>query len=140
MKPAISLITLGVTDLGRARTFYESFGWALSKSSNEHVCFFKMNGTVLGLWSRISLAEDAGLRPHGEGFKGVSLAMNVASKAEVDEALAKAEAAGATVTQPAHEVFWGGYNGYFADPDGHLWEVAWNPGWRLNDDGTVVLP
>jgi uncharacterized protein len=140
MKPAISLVTLGVSDIARSRAFYQAFGWELSKASNDHVCFFKMNGTALALWSRDELAEDALQSPEGTGFRGIALAQNLGSKAAVNQALKDAEAAGGTIVKPAQDAFWGGYTGYFSDPDGHLWEVAWNPGFKLNEDGTVTLP
>jgi uncharacterized protein len=140
MKPAISLITLGVDSIARSRAFYQALGWELSSASNDHVCFFQMNGTKLGLFGREALAEDAHVSPKGDGFRGVSLAMNLPSKADVDAAFAEALSTGATSVKKPEDVFWGGYSGYFADPDGHLWEVAWNPGFPLNEDGTIELP
>lgn len=141
MDQRVSLITLGVRDLARARAFYlDGLGWRASGAGNESVTFIQMNGVALGLWSRASLAEDAGLADVKGGFSGLSIAYNARDREEVDRVLAEAKAAGGTVVQPAREVFWGGYSGYFTDPDGHLWEVAWNPFWEVTEDGRVVLP
>lgn len=140
MEPRISLITLGVADVARARAFYEALGFAASAASNENVVFFPAGGTVLGLFGWAALAEDAGVPPTGDGFRGVTVAHNVRAREDVAAVLAAAEAAGGLIVTPAHDVFWGGYNGYFADLDGHLWEIAWNPFFPLADDGTVVLP
>ncbi len=127
MKPRISMITLGVVDLGRSIEFYEKkLGFPRLESPPE-VAFFTLNGTWLGLYGREALAEDANVPPEGSGFNSFALAYNVASEAEVDETLREAVAAGATLAKPAQKVFWGGYSGYFKDPDGHLWEVAHNP-------------
>ena len=129
MPARINLVTLGVTNLERSTAFYRALGWPLSPSSVAgEVSFFGLVGCVLALFEHDALADDAavGRTPLPE-FRGVSLAVNVGSPAEVDAALAAATAAGASVTKPGQQVFWGGYNGYFADPDGHLWEVAWNP-------------
>ena len=128
MEPRLSLVTLGVQDLPRARKFYaEGLGLPLRPESSEEVAFFGLRGVWLALYSRAALAEDAKVSPEGSGFRGVALAHNVRTKAEVDAMLAQAERAGARIVRPAQEVFWGGYTGYFADPDGHLWEVAYNP-------------
>lgn len=128
-------------DLARARAFYvDGLGWRPAAAGDGNVTFIQMGGMVLALWGRAALAEDAGLADAPGGFAGIALAYNARSRAEVDLVLAEASAAGGTVTQPAREVFWGGYSGYFADPDGHLWEVAWNPFWTLTDDGRLVLP
>ncbi|UYG06402.1 VOC family protein [Halomonas sp. M4R1S46] len=127
MQPRISMITLGVADLARAVRFYEQgLGWPRLESPPE-VAFFPLNGTWLGLYGREALAEDAGVPAEGSGFAGVALAHNVASEAEVDEVLALAVRAGGRPVKPGQRVFWGGYSGYFADPDGYLWEVAHNP-------------
>ncbi len=127
MKPRISMITLGVSDMERAVKFYkEGLGFPQMESPPE-VAFFTLNGTWLGLYGREALAEDAQVDAKGSGFDGFALAHNVASEAEVDAVLAQAVAAGATLTKPGQKVFWGGYSGYFKDPDGHLWEVAHNP-------------
>ncbi|MGQ4878961.1 VOC family protein [Billgrantia sp. LNSP4103-1] len=127
MKPRISMITLGVRDLAASIRFYEE-GLGLPRmESPPEVAFFTLNGTWLGLYGREALAEDAGVSPEGSGFTGVALAHNLASEAEVDELLEQAVAAGAKLVKPGQKVFWGGYSGYFADPDGYLWEVAHNP-------------
>lgn len=128
MKARISLITLGVDDLARSRGFYERLGFVLRKESNDSVMFFEMcDRLTLALFLREALAEDAGVSSDGQGFRGVALAHNVATEAEVDEVIAHAVACGATLVKPAQKAFWGGYSGYFADPDGFLWEVAFNP-------------
>ncbi|MBN2191850.1 MAG: VOC family protein [Polyangiaceae bacterium] len=140
MTPRISVITLGVTDLVRSRRFYiDGLGWKASSTSDEHVVFIDLGGIVLGLYPRDLLAKDATLVP-GTGFGGVTLAQNMKSKAEVDAALRDAVEAGATLLKPAADTFWGGYSGYFADPDGHPWEVAFNPFWGLDEAGRVLLP
>lgn len=127
MKPRISLITLGVRDLAKSIEFYEK-GLGLPRmESPPDVAFFTLNGTWLGLYGRDALAEDAQVSPEGEGFAGFALAHNLASEAEVDAQLEQAREAGATIVKPAQKVFWGGYSGYFKDPDGHLWEIAHNP-------------
>lgn len=139
MEPRISLITLGVRDVARARAFYETLGFVASPASNENVTFFAAGGAVLGLFGWDALAQDAGVPTAGDGFGAVTIAHNVRDKAEVGTVLAAAEAAGGRIVTPAHDVFWGGHNGYFADPDGHLWEVAWNPFFPLADDGSLQL-
>ena len=127
MQPRISMITLGVTDLERSVRFYRD-GLGLPRmDSPPSVAFFTLNGSWLGLYGREALAEDAGVSPEGSGFAGFSLAYNVTSEAAVDEILQEAVAAGATLVKPGQRVFWGGYSGYFSDPDGYLWEVAHNP-------------
>jgi hypothetical protein len=138
MEQRVSLITLGVADLARALRFYESLGW---RRANRHaeIVFFQAGGLVLGLFAREALAADARLPDAGSGFRGIALAYNARSRAEVDAVLAEAEAAGAEILKPAEDAFWGGYSGYFADPDGHLWEVAWNPEWTMLDDGSIRL-
>ena len=127
MKPRISMVTLGVRDLAASVAFYaQGLGLPRMESPPE-VAFFTLDGTWLGLYGREALAEDATVPAEGHGFAGVALAHNVASEAEVDAVLAQAVAAGARLVKPGQKVFWGGYSGYFADPDGHLWEVAHNP-------------
>jgi len=144
MEQRISLITLGVADVGRARTFYERLGWRGQEA--EETVFFQAGGMALILWGRAKLAGDSGVPDHGVpdqglgGFDGVVLAHNLRSRAEVDALMADAAAAGAEITQPARETFYGGYAGCFRDPDGHVWEVAWNPGFTLAPDGSLVLP
>lgn len=127
MKPAISMITLGVRDLAAAIEFYEhGLGFPRMESPPE-VAFFTLNGTWLGLYGREALAEDATVSAQGHGFEGFALAHNVGSDQEVDEVVSQAVDAGATLVKQPQKVFWGGYSGYFSDPDGHLWEVAYNP-------------
>lgn len=141
MLPArVSLVTLGTRDLAASVRFYEALGWKRSSASNEQVAFFHTGGALLGVFGRDALAEDAGVRNEGAGFRGVALAVNVAERVDVDAALAAVEEAGARIVKPARDAFWGGRSGYFADPDGHLWEVAWNPGFPLGADGLPQLP
>jgi uncharacterized protein len=135
----LSLVTLGVADLRRARAFYEALGWKTRAEADADVVFFRAGGTIVALWSRKSLAEDTGVADRG-GWGGVTLAYNTRSAEEVDDVLADAERAGATITRPSAATFWGGYSGVFLDPDGHAWEIAHNPRWTLADDGSVVLP
>jgi uncharacterized protein len=127
MKPRISMITLGVQDLNKSIRFYESGLGFPRMDSPPEVAFFTLNGSWLGLFSRAALAEDAAVSAHGSGFSGFALAHNVATESEVDAILAQALSAGATLARAAQKTFWGGYSGYFKDPDGHLWEVAHNP-------------
>lgn len=137
MEQRVSLITLGVSDVARARAFYEALGWN-GESPDGDVVFFQAGGMVLALWDRRMLAHDSAVHDGG-GWGGVTLAYNVASPAEVDAVLAEAGAAGATIGRPAAATVWGGYSGIFVDPDGHPWEVAHNPGWVLAADGSVRL-
>lgn len=135
----ITLITLGVADLARARDFYGALGWAPAQEA-EGVAFYQLHGMVLALFGRDDLAADQG-RPGAElGTGAVTLAQNFATEPEVDAAFAAAISAGATALKPPERVFWGGYSGYWADPDGHVWEVARNPFWPLADDGSLTLP
>jgi hypothetical protein len=137
MDQRVSLVTLGVADAAKANDFYRALGWA-GETPDGDVYFFQAGGMIVGLWSREKLAADSNLTDNG-GWGGVALAMNVGSPAEVDAVLAEAEAAGATIGRPAAATEWGGYGGVFIDPDGHPWEVAHNPGWRLADDGSIHL-
>ena len=136
----LSLLTLGVEDVQRARRFYEAMGLTASSESKAEVAFFQLGGVVLALFGRASLAADAHLPDSIPGFSGVAMAWNVASDAEVDGALSRAIANGGRLINAGQKVFWGGYSGYFADPDGHLWEVAHNPFWSLDASGHVTLP
>lgn len=138
MEQRLSLITLGVADVGRAREFYEALGWSTGAEPGDDVAFFQAGGMVLALWRRAKLAEDSVVADSG-GWGGVTLAHNVRFPAEVDAVLAEAEAAGATIGRPGAETSWGGYSGVFLDPDGHPWEVAHNPRWTIADDGAVTL-
>lgn len=141
MRQRISLITLGVSDFERSLKFYrDGLGWQLSSASGEDVAFFQMGGVAFSLYPRDKLAEDANVLPQGSGFSGITLAYNTKSKEEVDEVLEKVRGLGAKVTKEAQDVFWGGYNGYFADPDGYLWEVAWNPFFEFDKQDNVKLP
>ena len=125
MEQRLSLVTLGVADLDAARRFYEALGWSRS-GDGESVVFFQAGGMVVGLWSRAALAEDSGVEDTG-GWGGVTLAHNVRSAEEVDRLLREVASGGGRIVRPGHKADWGGYTGYFADPDGFLWEVAWNP-------------
>ena len=138
MEQRISLITLGVRDLRRARSFYEAMGWSRAVQPDDEVVFFQAGGMVFGLWDRGRLVEDARMADCG-GFGAVSLALNVGSPEEVDAIMAEAERAGATINRRPASTGWGGYSGLFADPEGHPWEIAHNPDWRLAEDGTVHL-
>lgn len=139
MDQRLSLVTLGVADLDRARRFYETgLGWQRN-NKDEGVVFYQLPGMILGLWSREALAGDGGVDDDGAGFSGIALAYNTRSREEVDAVLAEAEAAGGRILKPAEETVWGGYAGYFADVDGHPWEVAWNPFWTVDDEGRVSL-
>jgi catechol 2,3-dioxygenase-like lactoylglutathione lyase family enzyme len=129
MEQRISLVTLGVTDLARARAFYETLGWRAGQQPDGEVVFFQAGGMVFGLWSALG----------GHGAPGVELAHNVRSPEEVDALLAEAESAGATIVRPAARAFWGGYTGAFADPEGYVWEIAHNPDWPLAEDGSIRL-
>jgi uncharacterized protein len=137
----VSLITLGVRDVGRAQAFYESLGWHLDggvDDETDHVAFFQAGGFIVALWDRAKLAADSCVEDSG-GWGGVTLAYNVGSPEEVDSVLAEAGAAGATIGRSGAKTFWGGYSGVFIDPDGHPWEVAHNPAWTVHDDGRTTL-
>jgi predicted lactoylglutathione lyase len=137
MEQRLTCVTLGVSDIGRARSFYEALGWSGTSPDGE-VVFFQAGGMVVALWSRQLLADDSAVTDAG-GWGGVTLAHNVGSPEEVDAVIAQAEAAGARIGRPGAPTSWGGYSGVFVDPDGHPWEVAHNPYWRLAADGTVHL-
>jgi uncharacterized glyoxalase superfamily protein PhnB len=139
MKQSVSLITLGVADYERAKAFYEAIGWSPAMDIEE-TAFFQANGVVLVLWSRDKLAADMGVADDGARWGGVALAHNVASDEEVDAAIAEARANGAEIVREPSQTFYGGYAGGFRDPDGHVWEIAHNPGFGLADDGSVILP
>jgi catechol 2,3-dioxygenase-like lactoylglutathione lyase family enzyme len=139
MKQSISLITLGVSDYARAKAFYEAIGWSAAMDVDD-TAFFQANGVVLVLWGRDKLAADMGIADDGARWGGVALAHNVASNEEVDRIIGEARANGAEITRQPSRTFYGGYAGAFRDPDGHLWEVAHNPGFGLTDDGSVILP
>jgi catechol 2,3-dioxygenase-like lactoylglutathione lyase family enzyme len=138
MKQRVSLITLGVADLARARAFYEALGWSTGAEPGDDVVFFQAGDMVLALWDRARLAEDSQVEDSG-GWGGATLALNLGSPAEVDAAIEEARAAGAEIGREPAATFWGGYSGLFLDPDGHPWEVAHNPHWRLTEDGGVRL-
>lgn len=140
MEPRVSLITLGVGDLGRSRAFYEKLGFKASSVGGGEVVFFQAGALALCLFPRESLACDAKVSADGSGFRGIALAHNVREKGEVETVLAQAEASGASIAKPAEDAPWGGRSGYFADPDGHLWEIAWNPHFPLAADGGLTLP
>jgi uncharacterized protein len=138
MEQRVSLITLGVGDLARARAFYEALGWRTDSDPEQDVVFFQAGGSVVALWDRAKLAEDSGV-PDSGGWGGVTLAHNVGSRDEVDRVIDEARAAGARISREPSETFYGGYAGVFIDPDGHPWEVAHNPGLALAEDGTIRL-
>ena len=141
MRQKISLITLGVSDFERSLKFYrDGLGWQPSSASSDDVAFFSMGGVVFSLYPRDKLAEDALVPDEGSGFPGFTLAYNTRSKEEVEDVLEKARSLGARITKEAQDVFWGGYNGYFADPDGYLWEVAWNPFFEFDEQDNQKLP
>ena len=135
----LSLITLGITDLDRARRFYEALGWSTGAEEGDDVAFFQAGCMVVALWDRAKLAEDS-VVTDSPGWGGVTLAYNTRSTDEVDTVIEEARAAGATIGREPGETFWGGYSGVFIDPDGHPWEVAHNPRWTIEDDGSLTLP
>ncbi len=139
LQPRLSLVTLGVADMARARTFYEKLGFTASPASQASVTFFQLGGMALSLYGRAALAEDAHVDDTIPGFSGITLAYNCRSEADVDATIAHAMACGATLKKKAQKVFWGGYSGYFADPDGHVWEVAHNPFFPLDAEGRMSL-
>lgn len=138
--PRIHIVTLGVSDLARSRRFYEAWGWKASTASNDNIVFLKGGAGVLALYGREALAEDALAEDLPTGFAAVTLARNASAKEEVDAWFATALAAGARELKTPQEAFWGGYSGYLADPDGHLWEFAFNPYFVFDDHGNLALP
>jgi len=135
----LSLVTLGVSDLGRARRFYEALGWTTRAEPDDDVVFFQAGGMIVALWGRDQLAEDSGVADGG-GWGGITLAYNTRSQDEVDAVVEEARAAGARIAREPAATFWGGYSAVFVDPDGHPWEVAYNPHWQIGEDGSVTLP
>ena len=143
MEPRVSLVTLGTRDLARAIRFYHhGLGWPMADvgAGSGQVAFFRTGGAIVTVYLRHLLAEEAGQNPEGSGFGGIVLSHNVREKAEVDAVLAEVVAAGGTIVNPARQMDWGGYCGHVADPDSHIWEIAWNPGFPILEDGTVQLP
>ena len=138
MKQSVALITLGVSDYERSKSFYESLGWSPTREIEE-TAFYQANGVVLVLWAREKLAADMGIADDGARWSGIALAHNVASRDEVDHVIEQARGSGGTITREPSETFYGGYAGAFRDLDGHAWEVAHNPGFGLAPDGSVVL-
>ena len=138
MEQRVSLITLGVEEIPRARTFYEALGWQTGAGPDDDIVFFQTGSFILALWDRAKLAQDSGVQDSG-GWGGVTLAHCVDSPADVDTVLEEARAAGATIAREGGDTFWGGYSGVFIDLDGHPWEVAHNPHWTLRDDGSILL-
>ena len=136
----ISIVTLGVDSLARSKAFYEALGWEVAGSVGDEICWFRTSDSYLGLFDRESLARDAGLRsePTAE-FGGITLAINVESEEAADDAFKAAVTAGGRIMKPAERTDWGGYSGYFADPDGHPWEVAYNPSFPIGDDGRITI-
>ncbi len=140
MNARINMVTLGVNDLLKSLHFYENVvGWKKSKASQENVAFFKLNGILLGLYPRHLLAEDATVPAEGSGFSGFSLSYNAKSEKEVDDVIASIEKGGGTIVKKPQKVFWGGYSSYFKDPDGHLFEVAYNPYWAFDENDNVII-
>jgi predicted lactoylglutathione lyase len=140
MNPRLNMVTLGVADLQKSRHFYmEAFGWKPAKGSDENIVFFYHGGIVLGLYPMNSLAEDAGVPAERSGFSGITLAINTKSREELDELYLKVIVAGAKSLIAPRDTFWGGYDCYFADPDGHPWEIAWAPFWEFDDQGSLKM-
>lgn len=139
MEPRLSLVTLGVKDVAAARRFYEAVGFKAAPVSNENVAFIDAGGVIISLFGRKDLADDAHVEDTPTGFSAIALAHNTRSEAEVDHVLAEAVASGARLLKPGQKVFWGGYAGHFADPDGHIWEVAYNPFFPFDEAGRIDL-
>ena len=140
MQPSISVITLGVSDFGRSLNFYKKgLKWQTKATKKDGIAFFKLNGVVLALYDKKGLAEDAGVNPEGSGFPGITLAHNVRSEKEVDESIKLVTKLGARVVKKPQKTSWGGYSGYFADPNGYLWEIVYNPHWKLDRNGSPFL-
>jgi catechol 2,3-dioxygenase-like lactoylglutathione lyase family enzyme len=139
MEQRLSLITLGISDLDRARRFYEALGWKTGAAPDDDVVFFQAGGMIVALWGRAKLAEDSAVK-EGTGWGGITLAYNTRSPKEVEDVIEEARAAGATIGREPGETFWGGYSAVFIDPDGYPWEVAHNPNWTIEEDGSVTLP
>jgi uncharacterized protein len=140
MEQRMNTITLGVSDLKRSREFYERLGWRRSMAKSNDIVFFQMGGMALGLYPSDELAKDATVPSQGDGFRRFTLAYCARTREEVKTILEEAQRAGAKLVKPAQDVFWGGHSGYFADPDGFLWEVAWNPFFPVEKDGSIKLP
>jgi predicted lactoylglutathione lyase len=139
MEQRLSLVTLGISDLERSRRFYEALGWSTGAEEADDVVFFQAGGMVVALWDRAKLAEDSAVTD-SPGWGGVTFAYCTRSKEEVETVIEEARKAGATIGREPADTFWGGYSGIFIDPDGHPWEVAHNPNWTIEDDGSVTLP
>lgn len=141
MKPSLSVVTLGVNDFARSLDFYKrGLKWPTKASKKDSIAFFKLNGVILALYDKKSLAEDAQVEAKGNGFSGITLAHNVKSEKQVDEILKQVTKLGAKLVKKPQKASWGGYSGYFADLDGYLWEVVYNPFWKLDQKGSVILP
>lgn len=141
MRPKINIVTLGVRDFQASLKFYkDGLGWKTSSASNENIAFFPLGGIVLALYPRQALADDAKVTSEGTGFSAITLAYNAKSIEEVNAVLGQVERLGAKIAKKAEKVFWGGYSGYFADPDGHLWEVAYNPHFGFDEKDNLILP
>jgi uncharacterized protein len=140
MQQRLSVVTLGVGDLKRSIVFYEQLGWRRSVAKADGIAFFQLPGIALALYPREELARDANASSEGRGFRGITLAYNCATREEADSVLSEARAAGGSIVKPARQALWGGYSGYFSDPDGFLWEVAWNPSFKIAEDGSLQLP
>ena len=140
MKTSLSVVTLGVSDFARSLDFYKKgLGWSTKASNKDNIAFFQLNGVVLALYNKTGLAEDAGVSSKGSGFPGVTLAHNVRNEKEVDEIFRQVAQLGAKTIKRPQKASWGGYSGYFADPDGYLWEVVYNPFWKMRRDGSVIM-